>query len=70
MTKEIVDFPDDRLTVSKFIGGPIGAPGPPSRATLTLVKFLPFLAAMVSDRPEVIVAIDRRSPIQPDFLGR
>jgi hypothetical protein len=62
MTKEIVDFSDDRLTVSKFIGGPIGAPGPPSRATLTLVKFLPFFAA--------VLTIDRRSAIQPDFLGR
>ncbi len=51
-----------RSNIWQIRGGPIAAPGPPSRATFTaLVEFLPFAA--------VIFRVDRRSPIDP-YLDR
>jgi hypothetical protein len=44
MAEEIVDFESRvlRLSVRKFIRGPIGTPSPPSRPTATVIKLLPF----------------------------
>jgi hypothetical protein len=57
---EVAGFVDG-WPIGEFVGWPIAAPSPPGFAAGTVVELLPFFAS--------IVGINRRSTIQPNFLG-